>query len=231
MGVGGAVEWPGDGRQYGHGFLTGRTTLGDVVGFSTACFPSGEFPVAALACKAYGGNAVELACAGSTRTEVLAHAVEQLRAHGLRPSVLLRDGCTRPIDVDAPLVVPADQPLLDIPKLLTFRNTAEPALLDQALAAHPAASLCLDASLAFATGGHLLLRALAGDHAERLSQVAVGAVDTDPSLVELVSAAFDAAGRAVPVIIERPGPVWEEGLAEEVARLRALARRHLTPYR
>ena len=230
-GLTGAMRGPEDGRQHGHSFLAGRTTLGDVVGFSTACFTPGDFPVAALACKAYGGNAVELDCAGSTRTEVLTHAVEQLRAHGLRPSVLLHDGCTRPVDLDAPLIVPADQPLLDVPRRLTFRNATDPDRLDQALRAHPAASLCLDASLAFACGGFAHLKALAADHAERLSQVNVGTPDTEAALVDLVCAVFDAAGRAVPVIIERPGPVWAEGLAGEVTHLRALARRFLTPYR
>ena len=68
-------------------------------------------------------------------------------------------------------------------------------------------------------------------HADRLTQVAVGAVDDDPHLQDLVRACFDAAGRAVPVIVERPGPIWASCLSDEVGRLRALSRRFLTPYR
>jgi hypothetical protein len=86
-------------------------------------------------------------------------------------------------------------------------------------------------SLAFGMGGLTQLRSFAERHADRLGQVNVGAVDDDPHLVDLVRACFDAAGRAVPVIIERPGPVWSSDLSYEVERLRALARRFLTPYR
>jgi hypothetical protein len=212
-----------------HGLLTARTTLGDVVGFATACFTPETFPVAALACRAHGGNAVEITCAESVRADALAHACEQLRAHGLRLSVHLPAGGTAPGAM--PVIVPADHPPCDAPPHLVLRNTADVDLLDKALLTHPAAGFCLDASLACAAGGFPQLKSLAADHADRLCQVNVGGQPTEPDLVALVSAAFHAAGRAVPVIIERPGPVWSVGLSDEVQRLRALARRFLTPYR
>lgn len=222
-----------DGRPDGHAFLTARTTLGDVVGFSTTCFVPAEFPVAALACQAHGGNAVEIVCTESTRGDALAHACEQLRLHGLRPSLLAHCALHPLASLAVPVSVPADLPLGDAPlsRLVMLRNTADPDLVDKALDAHPATSFCLDASLAFATGGFTRLRSFASRHAHRLTQVTVGAVDDDPHLLDLVQAAFDAAGRAVPVIVERRGPVWSAGLSAEVGTLRALSRRFLTPYR
>lgn len=238
-GCGLCVEVTGDvggfaaARSSGHAFLTARTTLGDVVGFSTGCFTPPEFTVAALACQAHSGNAVEIVCTESTRVDALAHACEQLRVHGLRPSLRAFGPVSDLTGLSAPVTVAADLPLGDTPlgPLVMFRNTADQHLVDKALAAHPETSFCLDASLAFSCGGFALLRSFASRHSRRLAQVNVGAVDDDPHLVDLVQACFDAAGRAVPVIVERPGPVWSAHLSDEVGALRALARRFLTPYR
>jgi hypothetical protein len=231
--VGGGVDDSGAWRPDGHAFVTARTTLGDVVGFSTACFTPSEFTVAALACTAHGGNAVEIVCGESTRTDALAHACEQLRIHGLRPSLRARCAVEPLLRLAVPVTVAADLPLGDAPlsRLVQLRNTADPDLVDKALDAHPETSFCLDASLAFAVGGFTGLTALATNHTDRLAQVAVGAVDDDPHLQDLVQACFDAAGRAVPVMVERPGPIWSSGLSDEIGRLRALSRRFLTPYR
>ena len=219
------------GRQDGHAFLTARTTLGDVVGFSTACFEPPEFPVAALACQAHGGNAVEIACGESPRVEALVHARDQLRLHGLRPSLHVIGSVEHLVRLDMPIVVPADLAFGVLTRAVLLRNTGDPDLLDKALAAHPAASFCMDASLAFTVGGFTQLKSFASRHADRLAQVNVGSVAAEPDAAELVRACFDAAGRAVPVIVERSGTVWSEGLSGEVERLRALARRFLTPYR
>lgn len=233
MEVGGGLDDSGAWRPDGHAFVTARTTLGDVVGFSTACFTPSEFTVAALACQAHGGNAVEIECGESARTDALVHACEQLRIHGLRPSLRARCAVEPLLRLAVPVTVAADLPLGDAPlsRLVQLRNTADPDLVEKALDAHPETSFCLDASLAFSAGGFTRLRSLAADHADRLTQVAVGAVDDDPHLLDLVQACFDAAGRAVPVIVERPGPIWVSSLSDEVGRLRALSRRFLTPYR
>ncbi|MBB5888828.1 hypothetical protein [Kutzneria kofuensis] len=228
MEAGGAVAGLGSGRQDGHAFLTARTTLGDVVGFSTACFTPPEFPVAALACQAHGGNAVEIVCGESTRLDALVHACDQLRRHGLRPSVHAFGSVEHLVSLNVPVVVPADLASGSLTRLVLLRNTGDPDLVDKALAAHPTASFCLDASVAFAAGGFIQLKSLASRHADRLSQINVGA---DPDAVDLVRTCFDAAGRAVPVILERPGSLWSESLSCDVERLRALARRFLTPYR
>jgi hypothetical protein len=227
----GPVDGLVGGRQDGHAFLTARTTLGDVVGFATGCFEPPEFPVAALACQAHGGNAVEIACGESVRLDALVHARDQLRLHGLRPSLHAVGPSEHLVRLDMPVVVPADLAFGTLTPDVLLRNTCDPDLLDKALAAHPVASFCLDASLVHAMGGFTELKAFASRHAERLAQVNVGAVDTDADHVDLVRACFDAAGRAVPVIVERPGTDWSEDLSDEVERLRALARRFLTPYR
>lgn len=227
------VDGSSFGRLDGHAFLTARTTLGDVVGFSTACFVPPDFPVAALACKAHGGNAVEIVCAESARADVLAHACEQLRLHGLRPSLRAHSTLDGLVGLGVPVAIGADLPLGDAPltRLVMLRNTSDGDLVEKALETYPETSLCLDLSLAFATGGFSQLRTLASRYTDRLAQVTVGAVDDDPHLLDLVQTAFDAAGRAVPVIVERPGPLWCSGLSGEVGKLRALARRFLTPYR
>jgi hypothetical protein len=219
------------GRQDGHAFLTARTTLGDVVGFSTGCFEPPEFPVAALACQAHGGNAVEISCGESPRLDALVHARDQLRLHGLRPSLHAVGPLEHLVGLGMPVVVPAELAFGPLTSAVLLRNTDDPDLLDKALAAHPVASFCMDASLAFALGGFTELKAFASRHAERLAQVNVGAVETEADALDLVRACFDAAGRAVPVIVERPGTVWSADLSCEVERLRALARRFLTPYR
>lgn len=223
----------GAGRPEGHAFLTARTTLGDTVGFSTVCFTSSEFTVAALACQAHGGNAVEIVCGESTRVDALAHACEQLRIHGLRPSLRALGRVEPLLRLSAPVIVAADQPLGDtlLNRLVLLRNTADPDLVAKALDVHPETSFCLDASLAFTGGGFTRLKSLAGRHGDRLAQVAVGAVDDDPHVQDLVQACFDAVGRAVPVVLERPGPIWASALSDEIGRLRALCRRFLTPYR
>jgi hypothetical protein len=213
----GALDGSVSGRQDGHAFLTARTTLGDVVGFSTACFTPPEFPVAALACQTHGANAVEIACGESTRLDALVHARDQLRRHGLRPSLHTIGPLERLVGLGMPVVVPADLAFGKLTSVVLLRNTGDPDLLDRALEAHPDASFCIDASLAFAVGGFTQLKSFASRHADRLAQ--------------LVRACFDAAGRAVPVIVERPGTVWSEGLTCDIERLRALARRFLTPYR
>lgn len=229
--AGGPADAPVGGRPDGHAFLTARTTLGDVVGFATGCFEPPEFPVAALACQAHGGNAVEIACGESPRLDALVHARDQLRLHGLRPSLQAVGSLDRLVQLDMPVVVPADLAFGTATRAVLLRNTCDPDLLDKALAAHPLASFCMDASLAHATGGFTEVKAFASRHADRLAQVNIGAVDSDAEPVDLVRACFDAAGRAVPVIVERPGSVWSEDLSGEVERLRALARRFLTPYR
>jgi hypothetical protein len=229
--AGGPADGPVGGRPDGHAFLTARTTLGDVVGFSTGCFEPSEFPVAALACQAHGGNAVEIACGESVRLDALVHARDQLRLHGLRPSLHAIGSLEHLVHLDVPVVVPADLAFGTLTRAVLLRNTGDPDLLDKALAAHPAASFCMDVSLAFALGGFAELKSLASRHAERLGQVNVGSMDTEAGAVDLVRACFDAAGRAVPVIVERPGTVWSEDLSGKVEQLRALARRFLTPYR
>lgn len=227
------MDGSGFGRPDGHAFLTARTTLGDVVGFSTTCFTPSEFPVAALACQAHGGNAVEIVCAESARADVLAHACEQLRLHGLRPSLRAEDSLRGLLALSVPVAIAADLPVGDAPlsRLVMLRNTVDPDLVDKALETYPETSFCLDLSLAFSAGGFAQLRSLASRWSDRLAQVTVGAVDDDPHLLDLVQTAFDAAGRAVPVIVERPSPVWSSDLSHEVGTLRALSRRFLTPYR
>jgi hypothetical protein len=229
--AGGPVDAAVGGRPDGHAFLTARTTLGDVVGFSTGCFEPPEFPVAALACQAHGGNAVEIACGESVRLDALVHARDQLRLHGLRPSLHVIGPLEHLVHLDMPVVVPADLAFGTMTRAVLLRNTCDADLLDKALAAHPVASFCMDASLAYTMGGFTELKALASRHVDRLAQVNVGALDTDADHIDLVRACFDAVGRAVPVIVERSGTVWSEDLSGEVERLRALARRFLTPYR
>ncbi|WP_157494355.1 hypothetical protein [Kutzneria sp. 744] len=231
MEVGGAVEGAVGGRQDGHAFLTARTTLGDVVGFSTACFTPPEFPVAALACQTHGANAVEIACGESTRLDALVHARDQLRLHGLRPSLHAVGQVDRLVGLGMPVVVPADLAVGPLTRTVLLRNTGDPDRLDEAMEVHPDASFGMDASLAFAVGGFTQVKSFASRHGDRLAQVNVGGVEVEADVVELVRACFDAAGRAVPVIVERPGSVWSEGLSGDIERLRALARRFLTPYR
>jgi hypothetical protein len=93
------------------------------------------------------------------------------------------------------------------------RFGATPDSLDRMFEALPQARFCLDVSHAFGAGGPALVHQLASRYAARLAEVHVGCTgvpawphDPLPTDASLVDSAFAAAGRIVPVIVERPLP-------------------------
>jgi len=211
------------------------------VGFASGCFTATDYDTAWDINRRHGGQAFEVGC---YRTEWVSRAkawiadappdipisVHLPRYKAVREAAVAAAFAS----LDRPLVLHADR--IAAPRswrglgsAVLVENIAHPAVfgstaadLDEVFAALPAARFCLDVSHAFGAGGVRAVSELAARFQDRLAQLHVGCTGVParpmpwPSDAELVHIAGEAAGRPVPVIIERP---CADGRAPEVGHL------------
>ncbi|MFI6095749.1 hypothetical protein ACIA8G_09360 [Lentzea sp. NPDC051213] len=224
-----------------------------VVGLSSTCFGSTAYHLAVLAARAHHANAVEVACSTGGPLRDLEQVIPRLDLAGL-DRLSLRAGHfeagaeleteTILARLAVPVVVRADcvrdryawrsceNRLLIANPTHAGRPHALGELLDELFDALPEAGFCLDASAAFAAGGHPLLTALARRYADRLAQINVGSeyasspsADSTPGDVDLVHAVLSAADLSAPIVVERSADTaWSRKLSQDVVALREIAR-------